>query len=216
MTVEAWVKAIFDHPVQDPAWYWADDAVIPDDDPALCVSMLESLFQSPEQLLRPYSNAQVNQGLWLVTGSSGSTISAALFDTCVPWPRRESALASIPCLYERCFALRCSEHLSHLDEPGANPLNSICYMWWDVFPGWPDKTATSPSQTDQLCLSAMARALELQSDPCSESALHGLGHWTLVLPRHTQPIIAEFIERDSTVRPELLRYAQAAYDSAVE
>ena len=37
----------------------------------------------------------------------------------------------------RLFAPRCSAHLSHLDrgEMIAGPLNTLCYMWWDILPG---------------------------------------------------------------------------------
>ena len=94
------------------------------------------------------------------------------------------------------FAIRCSQHLSHLDEPGANPLNRICYMWWDLF-----------DVNDKILLGIMERRLRLDSVACRESALHGLGHAQMLFPQEVETIIDDFLARNPTTRPELKAYA---------
>ena len=209
MNVTAWIGAIFDHPVTDPAWYWDDDASVPDDDSLVNVRMLRALYDDAPHLLAAYSDAQVDQGLWLVTSGAASIFSASLTDTSLPWPERRLAFNAMPHLFERFFAHRCSEHLLHIDEPGANPINGSCYMWWDILPIWPEEAAP-PTDSDLLCIDVMARTLRLESIACRESALHGLGHWTLKLPHLTQPIIDAFVQHTPNLRPELLEYARRA------
>jgi hypothetical protein len=123
----------------------------------------------------------------------------ALLDENVPWPERQRCIRSIHQLYEQCFARRCSPHLSHVDEPGANPLNLVCYMWWDLIPiaGRPDDPTRRA--IDEDILQVMESTLQLDSIPCREGALHGLGHW-----QHEYPTrVGEIIDRFSMTRPEL-------------
>jgi hypothetical protein len=56
----------------------------------------------------------------------------ALMDESVPWLARQRCIDSTRQLYEQCFAKHCSPYQSHLDEPGARPLNLVCYMWWEI------------------------------------------------------------------------------------
>jgi hypothetical protein len=57
-----------------------------------------------------------------------------------------------------------------------NPLNSICYMWWDIFPTMGQTDNEAYHQRDQLLLNVIRKTLDLDSDACREGALHGLGH----------------------------------------
>lgn len=61
-----------------------------------------------------------------------------------PWPARLNAIRSIYDVYAKCFAERCAEGLGHLNEVNI-PLNTVCYMWWDVFPAWGDPEDASRS-----------------------------------------------------------------------
>jgi hypothetical protein len=129
----------------------------------------------------------------------------ALMDESVPWSTRQRCISSIHLHYEQCFARRCSPHLSHLDEPGANPLNLVCYMWWDLMPisGKPDDPARR--ELDDAILQVMESTLQLDSLACRESALHGLGHWQHAYPER----VGEIIDSFSMSQPELPEKLQA-------
>ena len=107
---------------------------------------LTQLFTDPEPILAPYTDAQLNQGLWFLVSSSCSNYMFTLLEQEVPWPARQAGIRAITDLFARLFANRCSPHLSHLDERGANPLSSACYMWWDLFPTWAHPE--SPTERD--------------------------------------------------------------------
>ncbi len=56
----------------------------------------------------------------------------------------------------------------------------------------------------------MRRTLDLSSDACRESALHGLGHWHLEYPQQVEAIIDRFLDSHPDLRSELKAYARAA------
>ena len=136
-------------------------------------------------------------------------MSALLADD-VPWPVRQECIRSIGDLFERLFAERCSQHLSHMDEPGTNPLNSVCYMWWDSFPTWGDPDNASCLERDTEILQVMQRVFSLDCMACQESALHGLGHWQMHYPEQTQRMIDDYLQRHKRLCAELRDYAMAA------
>ena len=181
-----WLRQTFDHPVTNPAWYWDCDAEISDPAVIDCVAYLTRLFEEADVLLAPYADDQVNQGLWYLVDNCCSNHIYSLIEPDVAWPARRRGLGAIATLFERLFARRCSNHLSHLDEKGASPLNGVCYMWWDVFPTYGRPLSPVYPDVDAALLAVMKQVLALDSLPCQESALHGLGHW-----QHSYP---EFVE----------------------
>ena len=200
-TFEEWLTYVFDHPASDlnQAWYWDLDRDWWDENPADCLRFMTRAFENAAKVLAPFSDAQLNQGLWFIVSNACSNHMFALLDENVPWPERQRCIRSIHQLYEQCFARRCSPHLSHVDEPGANPLNLVCYMWWDLIPiaGRPDDPTRRA--IDEDILQVMESTLQLDSIPCREGALHGLGHW-----QHEYPTrVGEIIDRFSMTRPEL-------------
>jgi hypothetical protein len=83
-------------------------------------------------------------------------------------------------------------------------------MWWDILPCYPDLDAPEVDPADAEVLDVMRRTLELDSEVCIQSALHGLGHWHYT-HRGAQEIIDTFLaERGDELRPDLAEYAQAA------
>jgi len=118
-------------------------------------------------------------------------------------------LRSFVPLFEQVMAPRCSPHLSYIDEPGAKPLNSACYMWWDILPihGRPD--LPERAEFDSEVLTVLQRLLAIPHDACRESALHGLGHWSTHYPSVAN-IIDGFLSRTANLRPKLVAYAISA------
>jgi hypothetical protein len=204
-----WLRLVFDHPVTVPKWYWSEgtDDEEPDPEPQECVKYLTRLFENPITILEPYSDAQINHGLWYLTDPSCSNHSFALIRPGVALPQR---LRAISTLFEQLYASRCTDHLCHLDEPGAGDLNTSCYMWWDVFPAYGQPDDPDHVELDPEILGVMRRTLALDSVACQESALHGLGHWEMYYPGFVQSAIDEFLRLNTALRPELREYAMNA------
>ncbi len=205
-----WIKYIFDHPVTEPAWYWEEeDDWVWDIPPAATVAYITTAFENAKQVFEPFSDAQLNQGLWyLISNSCSNQIFALLqLENGVPWLDRQRCIRSIFTLFQQCIAKRCSPHLGHLDEPNANPLNSVCYMWWDIFPWYGHPREPMYQEIDEEFINVMQMTLQLNSDPCRESALHGLGHWQIYYPEKITAIIDDFLARNPRIRPELKKYA---------
>lgn len=214
-TFEQWVDGIFNHPVTEPAWFWdvAADTCVESDETN--VEYLARLFTESDRLLARFDNAQVNQGLNMIVSSSCSNHAFSIVGGHAPWPARRRAIRAIFDVYAGCFANRCADGLSHCDEID-NPLNYVCYMWWDVFPAWGDPKDTAQSDEVSEYIGVMERCLSLKHQACLEGALHGLGHWQLIFPERTEPIVDRFLKERDDLRPELARYARRARDGAVQ
>ena len=211
-----WLDFLFDHPVTEPAWHWSTEADQWGGSPAETVSHLTRTFRESGTALLKYSDAQLKQGFWYLVDPGCSDIAFSLVDSKVPEKLRLEAIESIGDLFEYCFARRCSDHLSHLDEPGANPLNASCYMWWDILPihGKPEEPARR--QTDIAILLVLERTLRLESEACRESALHGLGEWQCYYPLNVERIVDGFIWHNRKIRASLRNYAYAARHGDVQ
>ena len=212
---EQWIDGIFNHAVSKPAWYWnrfADKCV---EDDETNVDYLARLFTYSDRLLRRFDNAQVGQGLWMIASSSCSDHAYSIVGGHAPWPERQRAIQSIYDLYAGCFARRCAQGLGHLNEAD-NPLNAICYMWWDVFPAWSDPKDASRSEEANEYIGVMERCLSLTHDACLEGALHGLGLWRLIFPERVNPVVDRFLRDRSDLRPELVLYARHARNGGAQ
>jgi hypothetical protein len=129
-----WLTHVFDHPVTDPAWHFSIDSPSLDPGPTRVAELIAETFEEGGTLLRPFSDAQLNQAFWFLVNSGNSDYMFCLLDHSVPWPLRRRALRSFVPLFHQVMAARCSSVLSHLDEPAESPLNSACFMWWDIIP----------------------------------------------------------------------------------
>jgi hypothetical protein len=215
LSFDEWVRHLFDHPVTDPAWHWDVDADYAELEPQVVVSYATRLFQQAGELLAPYTDAQANQGLWLLISETASPL-YALAEASIPLEQRVRCIRSISTVFDQCFVARCTPHLSHRDEPGAGALNPICYMWWDIFPLHRQPEDKELREIDEACLSVMETTLQLPSVACQESALHGLGHWGLSYKSQCQSIIYAFMQRHRDLRPELREYAVCAGEAYVQ
>ena len=62
----------------------------------------------------------------------------------------------------------------------------------------------------QATLSVMSEGLDLPSELCQFSALHGLGHWHAHHPEQVEQIVDAFLKRHKDLRPHLVEYASRA------
>jgi hypothetical protein len=216
LTFEGWVKHVFDHPVGEPEWHFDIDAEWWNStaSPNVTVEYLTRLFENAPTLLTSFTDAQLNQGFWFLVGGSSSHM-FALIDESVPWVDHKRCIQSFNTLFEQFFAPKCSPHLSHLDEPNASPLNLVCYMWWDIIPFYGKAEEPARRRMDDDLLKVMERTLELDSDACRESALHGLGHWKWKYSDFVQTTIDRFLKNHPELRPELEAYARRARSGRV-
>lgn len=215
-TFEQWIDGIFDHPVTKPEWYWAPEAdTCVEDDDETNADYLARLFADSDRLLRRFDNAQVSRGLEMIVSSSCSEHSYSITGGHASWPTRQRAIRAIFDVYAKCFANRCSESLGHYEDI-PNPLNYICYMWWDVFPAWGDPKDTESAHEVDEYIGVMERCLSLKHHACLEGALHGLGHWQSIFPEKVEPIIDQFLQERNDLRPDLVVYARRARKGAVQ
>lgn len=209
---EEWITAVFAHPVGHNAWYLDVDFLEPS--PQTGVDYVTRLFNNPRPL-EEYLDKQVAEGLQFIISNGCSNHMINIYDDSVPLDGRVSAIESIKTLFTEYLLAHCSSHLSHLDEPGASELNSICYMWWDTIPLYGRPTESGFNRLDATVLAVMEHCLALPSVACQESALHGLGHWHSAYPQEVERIIDGFSRTSQGARPELLRYAQSARSGCI-
>jgi len=203
---DEWVRRVFAHEVINHDWWWKEDTDWNELPAVISLEYLSRLFEESGHLLRTFSDAQVDQGLWMVLGPVSDHV-RALEDLTVQWPIRLRCVRSILILF-RMFESRCSHHLAHFDEPGSNPLNSICYMFWDIFQVSGRSKEPVYADLDHALLAVMQEILAQPSNACRESALHGLGHWQAMYPEEVAKIVDSFIADNPKLRPELRLYAE--------
>ena len=210
-----WIAHVFDHPVTKPAWHWGNTPPEWEEGSAdRNAAFIAEVFERSGEFLAPFSDEQLDQGFWYLLGEGRFEFMDSLTDQSVPPTLRLRALRSFVPLFEQVMAVRCSAHLSHLDEHGANPLNSACYMWWDILPFRFRQDWSEPAGYDLEVLAVLRRLLTIPHNACRESALHGLGHWATHDP-NVANIIDDFLSRTPNLRPELIAYAKRAKTGAV-
>jgi hypothetical protein len=155
-------------------------------------------------------DAELNMGLtYLISPGLGEHM-LCLDDPSVPIATRVRCVRSCETLFRQLLLPRCSPHLSHRDEPGASPLNLVCYMWWDTMPVYGGSHPQDRHALHQAALETMGAILQMGSVACQESALHGLGHWHSNFPEQVEDLVDAFIRSHANARPDLLAYARSA------
>lgn len=213
-TIEQWVRHIFavsEESVPDPN---ADDVWFDfDEHPEIAVAYIGRLFASPVEHTSFYSDKQISRMLWTLINEIGPYI-YELFNEELPLSLRVQVVKNMFTVYERLFAPRCSNSVSGFKERAylnkLNPLNGVCFMWWDIIPLYGKSGDPSREVLDPHCLDVMERTLGLESIACQEGALHGLGHWQRAYPERVVKIIDEYLARETDIDSELREYALAA------
>jgi hypothetical protein len=62
----------------------------------------------------------------------------------------------------------------------------------------------------QATLTVMSEVLDLPSETCQFSALHGLGHWHAHHPQQVEQIVDAFLMRHKDLGPHVIEYASRA------
>lgn len=215
ISIEDWLAYVFDRKVEKTAWYFDIDEPDLHLDPTTEARLYAETFERSAELLAPFTPAQINQGLHYLTSNSCSDHMFALIDRTVDQGLRLRAIRSFVPLFRDVIAKICTPSLGHRDEPGASPLNSSCYMWWDNLPLPDAERWKSDQATADTCFDVMRQLLNIRHDAVRESALHGLGHWHFYYPRQARGIVRKFLNSKHKIRRELREYAENAADGAV-
>jgi hypothetical protein len=209
------LKYAFDHEVTDklPQWHFTEDAPLFEASGDEMTELISQTFLRAGKDLTQYTDAQVDQGIWHLVSSSGSDFMSALADSEIPLPKRLEAIENVFYLYSDCFAKRCAEILAHLSEDGP-PLNSSCYMFWDLcrFSNLEDMLGTK--ETQDTVLNVLERTLTIEHRACREGALHGLGHIANSCPENVREIIDGFLSKNK-LDDKLVAYALKAREGNI-
>ncbi len=205
---QEWLAYLFEHPVTEPEWYFEVDAPVFEASETEIVALMEATFRRSAQDLALYSDAQVDQGLWYLLSSTFDH-GYALRSDAVPLELRRSAIAAIAILYRDLFVQRCTRTLSHLNEEPSSPLNSICYMLWDVTPlGWL-QGYRDESELADACYAVLADTLKIDHPACQEAAIHGYGEFHSQYPERSRKAMERFLQTPPS-DPRLRAYAEQA------
>jgi len=218
LSFEDWIVFIFDHPILDLQWWWQDwpseHFWFWDDeaDRSLTLSHLTRLFGNPSFLMDRFTRAQIDQGLNYIVSNSCSNHMYVLTDEGLPLQDRIACFQAMSSLYKNLFAPVYGNDISHLarrEDPEGEPTFS-CHMWWDVMP-FHAKVGLKVGQDEMntAALEVMRYALNLSSEACQESGIHGLGDWVVFVPELVEPILVEYIVRED-INSALRAYAMDA------
>lgn len=202
---EEWRDIVFREDPEKVDPWWSSLEGDQWDQPNHVVDHLTRLCRDPLPALDGLTDAQINKGLWYLLGAW-----TQLYSTRVTGERSTTCIATIYTLFELIFVPRCAPVLSHLNESGANDLNSICYIWWDEIGLHVKRWDRERRDMDQAILDVMRRTLALPNVACQESALHGLGHNIRGYRDQVAVIIDEYLAANPDLRPELRVYAENA------
>lgn len=212
---EAWLEETFGRAVAGetyPQFVERDVTEWPEPVPdAAAVEYLSRLFENPEESLRYFSDRQIAAGLWEL----GPGDAHCVYNHEIDVEKRERLIGSVETFFRDFFDKRCRRELSHGASEHVSPLNSICYMWWEVITwGWQkgDPVAERLAAKD---LDVMEAVLQLSNPACKEAALHGLGHMVSRSER-AGAIIDRFLGGASNAPAELFDYARAARTGCIQ
>jgi len=209
-----WLKFLFDRNEEQGDWRFDADATDVKASEEQIVTFVARMLNNYESDVDPYSDWQIAMGLDFVFNNACSDYAFHLRNRPVALEQRIAAIGAIKELYTRCFDPRCEPALGHLAEEG-NPLNEICYMFWDTSPlGYCED---SPDKKDlyKATSEVMEHALHLDNIACVESGLHGLGHLSPYYPP-ARDIIKRFVRQAGDLDQSILEYAEAAREGCIQ
>src|SRR5687768_4791506 len=94
-TLDDWVRFVFDHPVTETAWHFDTEAPYLRPSPERPAHLIADAFERCGDLLRLFTDAQLNQGFWfLVCSGNADYICFLRLHTC--WPRTHRATPTPP------------------------------------------------------------------------------------------------------------------------
>ena len=186
----------------DESWTANGDTVIWELSGEQTYVYVTRFFSEGKNLLNDINTEELNNILWLLIHD----VLNVMPEEYPPPPIWFDYFQATKILFLDLFKSHCAPVLSHKDEQPTTPLNSICYMWWDIVPIWHPEEK-SRIQIQKMCLGTIIYCLKLNNLACQESALHGLGHWYSINADAVRTIIQDHF---SHIPEKLKNYAQSA------
>lgn len=183
--------------------------------PRLSLELTSRLFEDVANIATPYDNLQLKNGLWQLVSEITSPL-YVLRDGTIEWTIREKCIQAIYTVCNDLFAKRCDAYLSSKTREENNPLNTICYMWWDTFPIYGQPENPESAALDNAILVLFEKILTIKAVATQESTLHGLGHWQPYYPLQVKRIVTAFLDQSASLQPGLREYAERAIVGAVQ
>jgi len=97
---------------------------------------------------------------------------------------------------------------------GTKPLDSICYMLWDLAIHGTYSLIRDP-EIDKESVNTLARIIAIPSIACQQSALHGLGHLVQDACLGAN-VIQKYLDDHPNLRSDIQKYAQHAWLGKVQ
>jgi hypothetical protein len=189
------------------SWAWELDSE-PSAPPQELAVAVHRLCVNAEIDLEKFNNLQVAGGLTYIFNSSFSNYGFDLVKGEMFTELRSKLFQSLNVLFEKCFAQRCDQVLSHGKSRHLNnPLNNVCYMFWDT-------SHLSIGGIDALRV--MESSLYLGNVACTESGLHGLGHAAYKNKTLVEATIDKFLASAPITDERLLTYAMDARSGYIQ
>src|SRR5207249_6496983 len=102
-TYEDWIRFVFDHPVpadqSDKEWYFEEDYAFICD-PNAVLGYYIRLFRDPWPALKPYTDEQIEQGLWFIACNH---LLKLFYDEDIPPTMRAECIEAMSVLFRDFF-----------------------------------------------------------------------------------------------------------------
>lgn len=187
----------------------------PFDSPMAVADTLEQLFVRSGDLIERFGCGPTAAGLWNVAQPLTARYSQALWDAQTADDAAAGAIDGMFELFSGLFARHCEEATCAGPPATDAPLNTVCYMWFDLIGLDHVELRRIPFERLRRVVQVLQRVLAIPHIACQESALHGLGHVAQYDGGLARPAIERFLKRGTYVAPELRAYAEAAREGNV-
>lgn len=207
MNLEQFKSYLFDRTESHRAWYQQedyDDFVMP---ATMIVELAGDIFNNIGAYRLQYAERQLVDGLRFLIDPFGG-VGDALLDRNVSTGIKVATIRKMSKVFECLFFHTCRRP-ELFSSAGGQPqsYDSLCYMWWDVFPRHGIPSSAAMKEIDDAIVETIISGLSLDNIACQEASLHGLSHWYLSKPDVVEAAIADFLPAAPSI---LVTYAQSA------
>lgn len=172
------------------------------------------LFESNSEIYERFSPDTIATGLRKIIDPGRSDLIFHVIGDGVERGITERFIRSTTTLYCQIFDRLCLSVIAHEDNSDLSAINELCYMWWDILPvhGMYKRTVDERFAIDCALVVMDQLTHQCNNISCIESALHGLGHFSVFKPGEVKRIINS---SKNEIPGSLARYAQKAISGNV-